>query len=161
MPILKAKENKVWNWNDEISIEELKNACKDFTFLDDGTYEFTFADFEIEDWKGSAKLPPCKRLKVKLQFDCLKDETSSEIQTNYIYEYIPICEKMKWKLEQFSNCINSPNRGQTVTKQWLDDAKGFKGVATVKENQYEGRDGVMVKNNRVDKFLKSQENQAF
>lgn len=132
--------DREFDWDDEIS-----NEGSEFTLLPEGEYEFEVTKVERGRSKGSSKLPACNMAIITLR-------VSDGRQSTLITDQLVLHSKVEWKLCQFFVAIGQKKHGEPLRMNW-SAVTGAKGRCKVYVDEWEGRDGSIKKNNKIDRYL--------
>ncbi|MCR4891443.1 MAG: hypothetical protein K5989_04565 [Lachnospiraceae bacterium] len=129
------------DWDDVITDDGGKN----YILLEPGTYQFTVTKMERSSFPGSDKIPPCHKAVLTLQIDTNDGPTT--IKTNLL-----LSKSLEWKLSSFFRSIGQKRRGEALRMDW-QSVVGAKGVASIIQRKYVGKDYQEHTINDVDKYL--------
>jgi len=132
-------------WEDQI-----EKDSKPFVLLPEGDYEFKVVNFERKRFEGSTKLPPCNQAVLSLQIVLPNGESTTIEHSLFLHT---ITEGL---LCQFFTCIGQRKHGEKVSMNW-SKVIGATGRATVKIDQWDGKDGETRQSNKIKKFLEPEE----
>lgn len=138
--------NEVMAWDAYIEQES------EFVLLPEGDYNFTVTKFERGWHEGSAKVEPCNKAVLELTFE------APGLGKTTVKEQILLHAKTEWKLCEFFRCIGQKVHGHGVKMNW-NTVLGATGKAHLGINEYDGNDGTVKKNNRVEKYLDKEQDQ--
>lgn len=131
-----AFEGHVIGWDDEIV-----NDGAEFLYLEEGDYDFTVESYERGTFNGSAKIPQCPKLTLKLKV------VTPEGSTTVNYDLI-MWSSLEWKLSEFLRAIGMKKHGEPNKIDW-QRLTGAKGRARFYTREYDKRDGTKGKVNDV------------
>ena len=111
-----------------------------------GEYVFTFSDYEIREYKGGAKIPPCTQILVKLIIDIAG--------VHYcVFDRLNLVDNNEWKITNFFKSLGINMQGATIA-DCLEMAQGQQGRALVKQCEYfSKKQGKQVVGNEIKAYL--------
>lgn len=138
-----AFDGHVIGWDDEVVSDEA------FILLDEGDYDFTVESFERGTFKGSAKIPQCPKLELKLKV--------STPQGNVTVNYdIIMWSTLEWKYSEFLRAIGMKKHGEKAKINW-NAMTGARGRARFYTRTYTKADGTEGKVNDVRRMYDYEE----
>lgn len=139
-----AFEGHVIGWDDEIV-----NDGSEFIYLEEGDYDFTVESYERGTFKGSAKIPQCPKLELKLKVSTPQGNTTVN------YDLI-MWSTLEWKLAEFLRAIGMKKHGEPNKIIW-GNLIGSKGRARFYTRTYKKQDGSEGKANDVRRMYDHQD----
>ena len=127
------------DWNDYIENEG------EITTLPEGDYDFTVKNFEKGHHEGSAKIPPCNKAILDLEF------RAPDGSRGRCKDFLLLHDSVEWKLCAFFRSIGQKQHGTGISMDW-GKVPGAKGRAHVIVNE-QGY-------NRVERYLDPEEKEA-
>ena len=149
---MEAKENVVFDWDDEI---EFDGNGADFVTLEEGDYEFEVHKFERGHFTPSSsngKTPACNQANMTLK-------VSTENGDAYIIDKFPLASTMEWKISAFFRSVGLKKHGERLKMQWQESI-GLKGKAHITKT--EGKTQGVFFNNvgyYIDPVVKSEDDE--
>lgn len=124
--------------------DEIEDDGKEFVVLPEDDYNFLVVSFERGEFPGSAKMPPCKKITLKLRI------VYEDKQVD-VYNDIILNNKFNWKISGFFRAIGDKERGKRVKMNWPGSV-GKMGRAHIKQRKWTGKDGTEKISNEIDEF---------
>ena len=138
--------NGAIGWDDEVSASDAGESQQqeDFVILPKGTYPCKVMKVERGSFKGSAKLPPCNRVKVGIIID------GGELGRGWADHNFYMHTSTLWKIYQFMEAIGLRKKGDTTAGRipWEKVDKGMTCRCECHPREWDGKDY-----NEVDKWL--------
>lgn len=139
-----AFDGHVIGWDDEIV-----NDGAEYIYLEEGDYDFTVESFSRGTFKGSAKIPQCPKLELKLKVN------APEGVATVNYDII-MWSTMEWKYSEFLRAIGMKKHGEKARINW-NALPGSKGRARFYTRTWQKQDGSQGKSNDVRRMYDYEE----
>lgn len=145
-----ANANGAIGWDDEVSAADTdEEAQKDeLVILPAGIYPCTVMTVERGSHKGSAKLPPCNKVKVGVLLD------GGKAGHGWVNHNFFMHTSTLWKIYQFLEAVGLRKKGDTTAGRipWEKVTNGMKARCEVKTRDWNGKTY-----NEVTKWLPSED----
>ena len=122
---------------------EVKNDGEAFATLPEGD-EVTFTITDVEKGRNKAGDKP----QVTLKLSCAS--VNGHGRTS-VKDYITMTRKSEWKLCEFFTAVGLRKHGEALKCRW--DIVGMTGRATVTVDSYTGKQGDILKSNKIKHYL--------
>ena len=139
-----AFDGHVIGWDDEIV-----NDGAEYIYLEEGDYDFTVKSYERGTFKGSAKIPQCPKLELKLEVATPNGNATVN------YDLI-MWSSLEWKLSEFLRAIGMKKHGDPIHIKW-NQLTGARGRARFYTREYDKADGFKGKANDVRRMYDYEE----
>lgn len=118
-----------------MSVGENAFEKKEYALLPDGNYAFSVRDVAINDYGGSAKLPPCKCMSISI------DIVGSNNTVGYCRYNIYLVSTNARRLRDFLACVGkiAPDTHNFTLAPSLLDVAGLTGRAHFSHRDYNGK----------------------
>ena len=143
-------ENRVIDWDDQIT-NDGEYSGEESVILPDGSYPFEVIKTEQAWFDGSQKIPACNVAKVFLRID------GGDLGKGLCVENIYLLEKLEWKAAAFLRSVGLKKHGEDISWRKLLHCDGETGRCRIYVDEYEGRDGLTHKSNKVKNFFDKEE----
>lgn len=131
-----ANSNGAIGWDDEVSSADAGNSeeREDFVLLPDGTYNCTVMKVKRGSHPGSAKLPPCNKVKVGVVID------GGEKGRGWANHNFFMHTSTLWKIYQFLEAVGLRKKGDSTAGRipWEKVTKGMTARCKVKTHEWNG-----------------------
>lgn len=131
-----AFDGHVIGWDDEVV-----NDGSEFIYLEEGDYDFTVESYDRGTFKGSAKIPQCPKLELKLKVQTPQGSTTVN------YDLI-MWSTLEWKYSEFLRAIGMKKHGEKAKIDW-SRLTGARGRGRFYTRTYKKQDGSEGKTNDV------------